>query len=61
MARPAAFNFQKWIDEHRHLLMPPVGNQVVFKDAEMTVMVVGGPNRRTDCHDEPVEEFFCRL
>lgn len=61
MARLAAFNFQKWIDEHRHLLMPPVGTQVVFKDAEMTVMVVGGPNRRTDDHDDPVEEFFYRL
>jgi 3-hydroxyanthranilate 3,4-dioxygenase len=23
------FNFQQWIDEHRHLLKPPVGNQCV--------------------------------
>ena len=56
-----AFNFQKWIDEHRHLLKPPVGNKKVFEDGEMTVQVVGGPNERTDYHDDPVEEFFYQL
>lgn len=61
MARISAFNFQKWIDEHEHLLKPPVGNQRIWKDAETTVMVVGGPNRRTDFHDDPVEEFFYQL
>ena len=25
-----AFNFKRWIDEHRHLLKPPVGNKLVF-------------------------------
>ena len=61
MSRLAAFNFQNWINEHRHLLKPPVGNQMVFRDADMVVMVVGGPNRRTDYHDDPVEEFFYQL
>ncbi|HEU4357891.1 MAG TPA: 3-hydroxyanthranilate 3,4-dioxygenase [Xanthobacteraceae bacterium] len=63
MARPRlhAFNFQKWIDENRHLLKPPVGNKKVFEDGEMTVQVVGGPNERTDYHDDPVEEFFYQL
>jgi 3-hydroxyanthranilate 3,4-dioxygenase len=55
------FNFAKWIEEHQHLLKPPVGNQLVFQDAGMTVMVVGGPNRRVDFHDDPVEEFFYQL
>jgi len=59
--RLRAFNFQKWIDEHQHLLKPPVGNKKVFEDGEMTVMVVGGPNERTDYHDDPVEEFFYQL
>src|SRR5207245_11772291 len=55
------FNFNGWISEHQHLLQPPVGNQRVFEDADMTVQVVGGPNERTDYHDDPVEEFFYQL
>ncbi len=54
-------NFAKWIDEHRHLLKPPVGNQVVYKDTEFTVMVVGGPNTRKDYHVDEGEEFFYQL
>jgi len=61
MSRLQAFNFMRWIDEHQHLLKPPVGNWRVFEDAGMTVQVVGGPNARTDYHDDPVEEFFYQL
>ena len=61
LGRLQAFNFQKWIDEHRHLLKPPVGNQLVFKEADLMVTVVGGPNQRADFHDDPVEEFFYQL
>lgn len=58
----AAFNFPEWIDRHAHLLKPPVGNQLVFREAEdLIVMVVGGPNARTDYHDDPYEEFFYQL
>ena len=55
------FNFKGWIDAHRDLLKPPVANKLVFDAAGMTVMVIGGPNRRTDFHDDPVEEFFYQL
>ena len=55
------FNFARWIDEHSHLLKPPVGNKSVFDDAGMVVMVVGGPNQRVDFHDDPGEEFFYQL
>lgn len=61
MSKLVAFNFQKWIDEHRHLLKPPVGNKMIWSDSDMMVTVVGGPNKRTDYHDDPVEEFFYQL
>ncbi|HEX8704607.1 MAG TPA: 3-hydroxyanthranilate 3,4-dioxygenase [Myxococcaceae bacterium] len=61
MALMPPFNFKKWIDEHRHLLKPPVGNQMVWQDREFIVMVVGGPNSRTDFHIDESEEFFYQL
>jgi 3-hydroxyanthranilate 3,4-dioxygenase len=54
-------NFKQWIDEHRHLLKPPVGNQQVFENGEFIVMVVGGPNARKDYHFNEGEEFFYQL
>jgi len=56
-----AFNLQRWIEEHRSLLRPPVCNKLVFEDSEFIVMVVGGPNSRQDYHDDPGEEFFYQL
>jgi 3-hydroxyanthranilate 3,4-dioxygenase len=62
MAQPlAVFNFKGWIDEHRHLLKPPVGNQVVYTDTDFIIMVVGGPNSRADYHINEGEEFFYQL
>jgi len=56
-----AFNFQRWIEDNREKLKPPVGNAQVWEDGEMMVTVVGGPNNRRDYHDDPTEEFFYQL
>lgn len=56
------FNLKKWIDENRHLLKPPVGNQQVYKgNDDYIVMIVGGPNGRKDYHYEDGEELFYQL
>ena len=60
MPLPAAFNLQSWIDEHRHLLKPPVGNKCIVQE-DFIVMVVGGPNARTDYHFEEGPEWFFQL
>ena len=55
------YNLKAWVEENRHLLKPPVGNKIVWKDTEFLVMVVGGPNRRKDFHVEEGEEFFYQI
>jgi 3-hydroxyanthranilate 3,4-dioxygenase len=61
MAGLSAFNLDKWIDDHADQLKPPVGNTTVFRDTDFIIMLVGGPNQRTDHHDDPYEEFFYQL
>ena len=54
-------DFRRFIDEHRAALSPPVGNKEIYKDHEFIVMIVGGPNSRTDYHVDPGEEFFHQI
>ncbi len=56
------FNLNKWIEENRDTLKPPVGNKNLYKKAgDYIVMVVAGPNARKDYHYNETEELFYQL
>ena len=61
MADTLPLNLARWVEEHRELLKPPVGNKMVWEDQDFLVMVVGGPNRRSDYHVEEGPEFFYQI
>ncbi|MDO4249033.1 MAG: 3-hydroxyanthranilate 3,4-dioxygenase [Neisseria sp.] len=50
-----------WSEENLALLKPPVANAAVFPDGDYIINVVGGPNFRSDFHDNPTEEIFYQI
>ncbi len=53
-------SFSKWFAAHKGELKPPVANRLMYENA-LKVMVVGGPNQRTDYHLQRGEELFWQL
>ncbi|KAF1946310.1 3-HAO-domain-containing protein [Clathrospora elynae] len=54
----APLNIQKWVAENAHMLKPPINNYCVYDTPSVTVMIVGGPNERTDYHINETPEWF---
>lgn len=54
---------QQWIEAHRDILKPPVGNSEIYagQAEDFIVMISGGPNARNDFHYNESEELFYQL
>jgi 3-hydroxyanthranilate 3,4-dioxygenase len=51
-------NLDKWLSDNAANFAPPVGNKQIWADSDLICTVVGGPNQRSDFHDDPYEEYF---
>lgn len=61
MKMPDSVHLKGWIEKHRNDLKPPIGNKIVWENAEFVVMMIGGPNSRKDFHVDPSPEFFHQI
>lgn len=57
----APFKVSEWIEKFRDDLKPPICVKEIWKDGDLQVFVVGGPNSRTDYHINPKEEMFFQV
>ena len=54
-------NIFSWLAENQDTLKPPVANKQLFASKDFIVMVVAGPNNRSDFHYNETSEFFYQL
>ena len=54
-------NIHEWTLANSDLLKPPVNNYCLHQSAGMTVMLISGPNKRTDFHVNPTPEWFYQV
>jgi 3-hydroxyanthranilate 3,4-dioxygenase len=54
-------NLNKWVEENKHLMKPPVSNKYLYDGEDFFVMLINGPNARNDFHMTNSEEFFHQL
>ena len=54
-------DLMKWIEQHRHEMVPPVSNKYLYDGEDFFVMIINGPNSRNDFHQSNSEEFFYQL
>ena len=54
-------NLKKWVEQHRHEMVPPVSNKYLYDGEDFFVMLINGPNARNDFHQTNSEEFFHQL
>lgn len=54
-------NIVEWLKNNPDALKPPVSNKVLFSSKDFLVMLVAGPNDRTDFHYNQSSEFFFQI
>lgn len=59
-----SFNLLDWVEENKELMQPPIGNTIIWDQAEginHLAMAIRGPNRRRAFHTGPCDELFYQL